>query len=429
MKNLKPFLLKVKQQFLKVDFTTLILLVLALLLSVMALSNQAIANADAKAIADKMKAKVDESFKDMETNELKGPAAYHGTNVRGSNMSLTQSEGEGALNREAGDNSNNRDQGNNTNQNCQKDNCQVGAVFGTKATLKRQETVDQHGFTKDKNGKPVSNKGYLDKALNQIKNAKNEFDYLKGEYADCKDGTTTITSEKQDTCDQYNASQINSCYPEQIVEIDSKYSYLCHKTRESKIKTCRDEITSISCKTSKECDMGGIERGSVESDMRFDYSNGVLTIGTIADNYWGGHCAVYDRTTTFKITNKDKIKEFFLFKVGFDDYMQITLNGHLIYVGPDGGNKLEVETRRSRFWNHQVVNNGHGDSACERDTNWTRDPNVDLKPYLKEGENSLKTRVIVAGNGEGWLQIRAKQNCCTNWDIKREEKCEYSEEF
>ena len=161
--------------------------------------------------------------------------------------------------------------------------------------------------------------------------------------------------------------------------------------------------------------------------MKFEFNNGVLTIGTIADNYWGGHCAIYDRTTTFKITNKDKIKDFFLFKVGFDDYMQITLNDKLIYVGPDGGDKLEVVTRNSGFWgNHQVVNNGSRDRACERGTNWTREPNIDLKPYLKEGENILKTRVIVAGNGEGWLQIKAKQNCCSKWDIKREEKCDIS---
>jgi hypothetical protein len=55
----------------------------------------------------------------------------------------------------------------------------------------------------------------------------------------------------------------------------------------------------------------------------------------------------------------------------------------------------------------------------------SREPNIDLKPYLKEGENILKTRVIVGGVGEGWLQIRAKQNCCSKWDIKREDKMRY----
>lgn len=450
MINLKSFLLKTKQQCLKPGCTTLsslIQLTLTLLLSIVIIAlttNQAMANSEAKAIADEMRAKIEGSFQDMETNELKGPAGYHGVNVKGSDMSLIHAEGEGSLNREAGDNSdssdnsdngdnvnsgnrsnhsNNSDQENNVKKvNCQKDNCQIGAIFGSKATLKRQENLDQHGFTKDENGVMVNNKGYLDKALKQVKDAKDEFDYLKGGYTDCKESTETLTSKTIDTCDQYNASQINSCYPEQVVEIDSKYSYLCHKTRASKIKTCRDEITSITCKISKECDMGGIERGSVESDMKFEYTNGVLTIGTIADNHWRGHCAIYDRTTTFKITNKDKIKEFFLFNVGFDDYMKITLNDHLVYIGPYGGDKLEVVTGGP--WNRQV-DNGFGHRDCELSTNWNQNPNIDLKPYLQEGANILKTRVIVAGWGEGWLQIRAKQNCCSEWDIKREEKCDY----
>ena len=386
---------------LKLTLITFVIIVTLLMLA----SNEAKANSDAKIIVDKMTSKIAGSFKNMETNELKDVSGYKGTNVKGSDMSLTEAEGEGALNRENGE---------------------VGEIFSAKATLKRQEMIDSQGFTKDEKGMPINNKGYLDKVLKQVKDAKGEFDYLKGEYADCKSTIETIESYAQDTCDQYRDSKINSCYPEQIVEIDAKYNYLCQKLRESKIKTCLDVITSIKCKTSNECDMGGIEKGSVESDMRFEYGDGVLTIGTIADNYWGGNCATYDRTTSFRITNKDKIKEFFLFNVGFDDYMQIILNDHLIYIGPDGGNKLEVETRGGRFWRHQVVNNGHGDSSCERNSNWTRNPNVDLKPYLREGENILKTRVIVSGNGEGWLQIRAKQNCCTDWDIKREAKCEYS---
>ena len=316
-------------------------------------------------------------------------------------------------------------QGESVTYQCDKNNCEVGHTFSSLSTVTRQEELEQQGFEKDENGMPINNLGYLDKALSFAKN-NNEFDFLSGTASNCQPIEESITTSTEDICDQYYDLKSNSCFPKQIVEIDPEYKYSCNKIREEKIKTCREEIVSITCKDSHECDLGGIERGSVDSDMKFEFNNGVLTIGTIADNYWGGHCAIYDRTTTFKITNKDKIKDFFLFKVGFDDYMQIILNGHLIYIGPDGGNKLEVTTVGSRFWKHQVVDNGSGHHACERGVSWTREPNVDLRPYLKEGENILKTRVIVAGAGEGWLQIRAKQNCCSKWDIKREEKCDIS---
>lgn len=355
------------------------------------------------------------NYMTMDNNQLKALVGYEG-NVKGAGMSLEEAESLGMNNMEKVSDGTSATQ-------CGRDNCPTGAVFGIKATVKRQEKLEEAGFVKNADDMPISNKGFLDAGLKQIKNAKNGFDYLSGSYVDCNLDQETYTQTSEDTCDQYYSSKVSSCFPEQIVEIDPKFNYSCNKKRAVKTKTCIEKITSISCKSSQECDMGGIERGTVESDMKFEYSNGVLNIGTIADNYWPGNCGVYDRTTSFKIKYKERIKEFFLFKVGFDDYMQIILNDHLIYVGPDGGNKLEV--REIGNWRRKVVNNGVSNNSCERGVSWEKNPNIDLRPYLKEGENILKTRVIVGGVGEGWLQIRAKQNCCSHWDIKREELCEY----
>ena len=168
--------------------------------------------------------------------------------------------------------------------------------------------------------------------------------------------------------------------------------------------------------------------------MMFDQRNGVLTIGTIADNYWGGNCQLYDKNTTFKLKNINLIKDFTIFNVGFDDYMEIIVNGHSVYAGPDGGSNLQVVKRAKKheffgqvFFGKEslVVSNGHSDHSCERDTNWNLPANLNLIPYLKEGENSIRIKVIVSGHGEGWLKIRAKQNCCSKWDIQREVVCDY----
>jgi hypothetical protein len=191
---------------------------------------------------------------------------------------------------------------------------------------------------------------------------------------------------------------------------------------------CRQVIKTEKCKTIEESDLTGLELGSIASDMRFEHRDGILTIGTIADNYWGGSCVVYDRTTKFNLKDIEKITEFTLFKVGFDDYMQISLNDHMVYVGPDGGSYLALVSRKASWGSqHQLVDNGVSYSNCERGTSWNRDVNIDLRPFLKIGENSINTRVIISGAGEGWLQISVKQEHCIEVEIIMSGiECDYS---
>jgi hypothetical protein len=132
--------------------------------------------------------------------------------------------------------------------------------------------------------------------------------------------------------------------------------------------------------------------------------------------------------------------------VKFDDYMQLKLNGHTFYVGPDGGDYVKVDTReiekertvysmvnwrrvaRQEKYKESIteVYNGNIYKPCERDTSWNNVVAVDLKPYLKDGENVLQMKILVSGGGEGWLKIQAKQQCCANdeWDSKWVESCE-----
>ncbi len=212
---------------------------------------------------------------------------------------------------------------------------------------------------------------------------------------------------------------------------NSEYSSIRHIEDFSFKQDCKNMIEAKSCKTVEKCDMRGIERGSVASDMKFEHSGGVLTIGTIADNYWGGQCTTYDRSTSFKIKHLSEVKEFKIFKVGFDDYLQISFNNHIVYVGPDDGTYIEVKDREQPYFNKkyqtQIVHNGIGDFPCERGVNWKKDLNIDLKNHLIEGENILDMRVIVSGAGEGWLQISAQAECCKEWLIKLSgEECDFS---
>ena len=72
------------------------------------------------------------------------------------------------------------------------------------------------------------------------------------------------------------------------------------------------------------------------------------------------------------------------------------------------------------------VYNGKDHYPCERDTSWDKQLEIDLMPYLKDGENILKMKILVSGLGEGWIKIKAKQQCCANdeWMETWEENCE-----
>lgn len=144
---------------------------------------------------------------------------------------------------------------------------------------------------------------------------------------------------------------------------------------------------------------------SIEADTKWEYNYPNLVFVTKADNYRGGHCQVYDRDAKFEINDLNGIKDFTLNRVGFDDYLWFKFNNHTIYVGPDRGDRVELKNKGHWIG---VTTNGKNLLSCERNTNWQFEPGIDLKPYLKEGENTLWTRTIVSGWGESWLNIRVK---------------------
>lgn len=147
---------------------------------------------------------------------------------------------------------------------------------------------------------------------------------------------------------------------------------------------------------------------NVQSDAHYSCNGDVLSIGTVSDNYWQGHCAHHDATTHFKLKNHSDVKEFRLAQVGFDDHFLVKVNGHTVYVGPNGGDRLELTQQKSGFGNRMVVSTGGSLNPCELGNNWMQNLNIDLKPYLVNGENTIQTRTIVSGTGESWMKIAIK---------------------
>lgn len=188
---------------------------------------------------------------------------------------------------------------------------------------------------------------------------------------------------------------------------------------------CEKKLKAGGCKTKSEnCDSGGIILSSMTTnDTTWSREGDVITFGTVRNNIWGGHCAEYRSRAEFEIKNIDLINEFNLIEVGFDDYLQIKINDKLVFNGPYGGDKLEIKRidnsySGSGFFTRIFgieVDTGNGQYSCELNTDWRQWPNIDLRPFLKEGNNVIETKVIVYGLGEFWMRIKARQYCCVEW--------------
>lgn len=162
---------------------------------------------------------------------------------------------------------------------------------------------------------------------------------------------------------------------------------------------------------------------STDADMTMRWvpggnGNYSLYLGTVGDNYWGGYGAVYDRSMSFNISNKDLFTRFTLAGAWFDDWLMVQVNGAVAYVGPYGGDRLWVVNVPVPYWGDdggsyyalQVQYGPNSFGSPELSTNWGIGLNIDLRPYLRAGQNTIFMRTIVAGRGEGNIRIDA-QSC------------------
>ena len=256
---------------------------------------------------------------------------------------------------------------------------------------------------------------------------------------------------------------------------------VCNEYKTLGTQTCSRQLIVTCDPLHDGCDQGGIVPNSWLGDMTTSFAPDgtgtyILQFGTIANNYWSGWGAVFDRTLIFDIQDLQLITLFSMSRAAFDDWLLVTVNGTTVYVGPYGGDRLLIyspppvfEPSSSRLcqpawddmfgasWQCQDTawwwSNGNSNAvfyaSCnvvaggwnctpsdsrtgmvqycatcfgspELSTSWNIGLNIDLKPYLRNGSNTIFMRTIVAGGGEGAIQIRTRQmcplNCLDQWD-------------
>ena len=275
----------------------------------------------------------------------------------------------------------------------------------------------------------------------------------------------------------------SSCSYGRQINLDEDSRFQCDQTVNAYETLKCHRSSSVTCTGGGDgCDQGGIVPGSWQGDMAVswapagtgDYN---LTFGTIGDNYWGGWGTIYDRTLTFNIKDKSLITRFALTRAAFDDWLWVKVNDNTVYVGPYGGDRLYVIGQGSPVGDNSFCyqNDWSGQWSCyqyigwsetptqvgtyqycamigwdvstwycnndgppgyvkygpaanqygspELSTSWNVDLNIDIRPYLKDGLNTVWMRTIVAGGGEGAVVFTTRQRCPVNCSVSTDNQC------
>ena len=265
------------------------------------------------------------------------------------------------------------------------------------------------------------------------------------------------------------------CRVERIRNPATYLGETCTETQTLENLSCK-RVLQVLCDAQRDgCDQGGIVPNSWAGDMATSLTpdgsgNYILQFGTIDNNNWSGWGAVYDRHLSFSLQDVKLITRFALTRAAFDDWLMVKVNDQLVYVGPRGGDRLEIysplpvleaanQRSCSSYWDEtgsgwQCANTGDGSNAVsypsctamaggwsctpgdgqtgmvrhcadcfsgpELKTSWDLGLDIDLRPHLRNGSNQIFMRTIVAGRGEGAVQLTTRQlcprNCREQWD-------------
>lgn len=123
-------------------------------------------------------------------------------------------------------------------------------------------------------------------------------------------------------------------------------------------------------------------------------------IGSPSDNTLNasGSCQIFEFRTVLEIKDPTRLIEARLYNIFFDDWLQVRIDGRLVLADPGS-------------W----TSDSYPPGTCERKQTWYNSANIDLIPYLTEGEHEIVLRVAVGGGGEvfGQIHVAVDDSCQT----------------
>ena len=273
---------------------------------------------------------------------------------------------------------------------------------------------------------------------------------INGAYGDCT--TTTKTTEGSfayETCDEALTNATMTCSIGQevvvdadhlyqctttlatlnngqctvgvVVKVDATYNYQCKQSPNTVNNyTCNRTLVVTCDPVADGCDAGGVVpnslTGSAVYSLSFDGSFHRLLVRS--PGHWSGN-KTYAVDFNFTIADVSKLTWFSLDSFNYDDWLLIAVNGTNVYVGPKGGNQLTVSCGGDM--GICTVYNGIGTYAFEQKGDPSESPNMDLRPYLKNGSNTIHF-FNISGGSYGYMNVyfsyreACPRNCYDNWD-------------
>jgi hypothetical protein len=195
-----------------------------------------------------------------------------------------------------------------------------------------------------------------------------------------------------------------------------------------------EKTLDVKCEATEECEAGGIVKGSMDTGIEWEYNYPNLRLGNPGTEYlpYCGGCCSKKMFASFDLKNIKEIKTFSLKKVFLKNYLQVKLNGHVVYNNLGAGNKLEIQQRENTHAescatkkSHYMVDSGAIRSSCLLNMCKRGGDNVDidLREHLKEGRNTVEMEVVWSERGHIHIEIEAKQECCTKLKDKWSKRC------
>ncbi len=182
-----------------------------------------------------------------------------------------------------------------------------------------------------------------------------------------------------------------------------------------------EKTLSVSCGNLSDCgfDAGGITKDSIDGNIywRANYPN--IYLGTIDKVRQRKECVIMDKKVTFRIKDKGAVKEFRITNIQYSDWIRVSVNGVQAYNTMGGNGDFWKEG--SSQWT--TLHSGSARRTCNTKEFYNISPNVDLKPYLREGHNTMRIELAFGNSGRLYLKLKASQYCCRNFNDKWEKRC------
>ena len=318
-----------------------------------------------------------------------------------------------------------------------------GEASTKKANSKQAELVEKGFYNREDHDLEALSKS-LDKARAAQKDPEKHVNFLSGN-RECKEmKKEDILSKAEYVCDEYADWKDNNCKVGQIVEVDAKHRYQCEIKREKKEGFCEKKLVAWCDGGVRNCgyNAGGIEEGSVDTGISWDYSYPYLRLGNKtpsskeADS-WHFNCgsnSCCDKkksSARLKIKDIKNVKNFKIHKISYDDHAQIKINGVVVH-NTLGGSYLEIT---NKYWgsdrkgdNDRIIASGANSGPCWRlftneGYNHYDYVGKDIKHYLREGVNEIEIELVYSQLGQVNVEFEAEQYCCTLKE-KWEDECE-----